>query len=218
MLFAGGARPAQSLKRALEICVTFMERRLVDCGKTASTFTDVVAEAFFSITIRRELLRQLGYFSFQTRRFFRCFRRTGRHRAAAPFEIDPLLQQNRRITEAIGKENTTRLISQLGRRCAERLCGLAESLIKRDQGSHPRSQRRFRLLRFLARIIKLDSGRCQFRIELFGLAPERPKSLEDVFRGVLGHCRIRQLGCGRFVEPVCRHGRGSILLRRFPHL
>jgi hypothetical protein len=53
MLFARGARLTQSLKRALEICVTFTERRLVDCGKTASTFTDVATKTASPITIRR---------------------------------------------------------------------------------------------------------------------------------------------------------------------
>ena len=92
ILFAGGARLAQSLKRALEMCVTFMKRWLVDCGETASTFANIATKAVFPIAIRRELLRQLDYFTFQTRRYFPGFSAPPRrHCGAVLFENDALL-------------------------------------------------------------------------------------------------------------------------------
>jgi len=89
---------------------------------------------------------------------------------------------------------------QSRRCCAVRIGRLAKSLIKRGERMFLITQSRIGLLRFLRRIVELDPGRCKLRVELFRFAPEGPKTLEDVFCGLVGRCRLRKSSGNRLVE------------------
>ncbi len=197
-----GARFTHASKTALKVCVTFMERRFVDCGKTASPLTDIASVGCPSDHDHPRALSDSSVISPSNTRhgILRASAASRHRRGAFPFEGEPLRQQGRRIIETIGnkRDQIDPSIEPL----------LADATLSSDQEL---DQARPASRRWIASAVSVccdfsaapsNSVRAVAKlcVEFFRLAPERPKTLEDVLGGRVGRRRLRELNRNRFVE------------------